>query len=329
MSNYKLELDRWMARYPLQEESYGGFYANSITAPEQLCHNEQLRRELQGQFNWGRSVPVDVFVMAEGEPIDRHVTKIGGLPYRPSKSAWPTGKDGTEAFEEAPSGDFPPQMADEPMIFIGQLNFLDSKDITGELPGDVLLLFASWDFSRMFLEWQPLGITELASASDVPRTPYSVIPCYGYIFRTMSYPEAAKTGGGDPTCRGIKVDDWDPLLQYQATQIGRAPYYVQEIDAGERYRPLCTINSVVPGDTEFHPPEHRARHSKVEEAAAPPPDTSFDMEWISTDDPRVHNYHPMHHPITCHRDFLMIADNGCIYVFVDDNGKLIWVDAYY
>ena len=80
--------------------------------------------------------------MAEGEPTDRHVTKIGGLPYRPAKMPWPTGQDGT------------------PMSFLAQINFANSKDLVGELPGDVLLVFtpdSDGFIESLSFEWQPLA----------------------------------------------------------------------------------------------------------------------------------------------------------------------------
>src|SRR5690349_21146457 len=65
--NYRLNLDDWLARFPL-EESHGSYSAEIITSPWHLSQNEHLRRELRGSFEWGRAVPMDVFVMAEGEP---------------------------------------------------------------------------------------------------------------------------------------------------------------------------------------------------------------------------------------------------------------------
>jgi len=37
---------------------------------------------------------VDIFVMAEGEPDNRWITKIGGVPYRPAAASWPQSCNG-------------------------------------------------------------------------------------------------------------------------------------------------------------------------------------------------------------------------------------------
>ena len=121
--NYKFRIEDWLLRFPLGEnaERYSG---ENVTSPCDVCNNELLRREMQDQYRWGPAVPVDIFVMAEGEPEKRNVTKIGALPYRPANASWPTGSNG------------------QPMLFVAQFNFADSKDLTGELPGDILLVFA-------------------------------------------------------------------------------------------------------------------------------------------------------------------------------------------
>lgn len=80
--NYCFVLDDWLPRFPLTERN-GHFQAQIVTSPWDLCQNEHLRRELHDAYAWGPAVPVDIFIMADGEPPDRHVTKIGGLPYRP------------------------------------------------------------------------------------------------------------------------------------------------------------------------------------------------------------------------------------------------------
>ena len=86
--NYLFDIDEWLPRLPLEAE-YGRFAGDIITNPWHLCNNERLRWEMHDQIDWGPAVPMDVFVMAEVEPPDRHITKIGGLPYQTATKPWP------------------------------------------------------------------------------------------------------------------------------------------------------------------------------------------------------------------------------------------------
>ena len=86
--NYEFDLDSWMDKLPLHAE-HGRYSGKVITSPPQLCNTEWLRRNMDDQYEWGDSVPADVFAMADGEPENRYATKIGGLPYRPASEPWP------------------------------------------------------------------------------------------------------------------------------------------------------------------------------------------------------------------------------------------------
>src|SRR5581483_1820115 len=92
MSNC-FDLEEWLPHFSLDpnEERYRG---RIINGPCDICNNELLRRALRDQYDWGAAVPVDVFVMAEGEPEHRDVTKIGGLPYRSAGQNWPVSDEG-------------------------------------------------------------------------------------------------------------------------------------------------------------------------------------------------------------------------------------------
>lgn len=314
--NYRFNLDDWLPRFPLAERS-GHYRAEIITSPWHLCQNENLRRGMQDQYDWGPAVPMDVFVMAEGEPPDRHVTKIGGLPYWPADVDWPTRPDGT------------------PLMFLGQINFCDSKDLTGDLPGDILLIFADRVYTPevLGLEWQNLGLSRLIQAGDVPAPPSAydpqvdflqrelikkckemasgnpelfkglpdslpppsnvIAPCYGHICRTVSFPHAKRRdpSADYPMCRGKEVWSEHCLPQYQATQIGSAPFFIQlsdpEVISG---RVLCTLNSV---------------------------DPAYDVPfpWINCDAPIPLADYPTD-------KYLGIGDAGCIYVYTDAAGQL-------
>lgn len=285
--NYRFNIDEWLPRLPLEPE-HGRFSGEIITSPYHICNNEQLRQEAHDQFDWGAAVPVDVLIMAVGEPRDRHVTKIGGLPYRPAKTPWPVGKDGV------------------PMSFLAQINFADSRDITGDLPGDVLLVFtpdSDGYVEILHFEWQPLGLDGLILASGLPAQAWRHDPCYGHILRTTSYPEARRrpetASKKYPTCRGLAIWSHYHLLQYQATQIGPAPFYIQAGDSDLAGRVLCAISSVQP-----------PRHQPYPWINRPKPLMPKDV-WRYDD------------------NYLMLGDMGCIYISIDEAGELHFTNSCY
>jgi hypothetical protein len=284
--NYKFDINEWMPRFPLQPR-YGHFDGEIITSPCDVCNNEQLRQGVKEEFDWGEPVPVDIFVMAEGEPKDRHVTKLGGLPFRPHGVPWPT----------ASSGD--------PMLFLAQFNFASSRDLYPDLPGDLLLVFADGGefVESIQFEWQPLGTPDLISAEEIPSHPDAFDPCYGHVLRTVSYPAAKpkRDYGFEmyPKYGEFNVWSWYHLLQYQATQIGRAPFFIQEGDSGLPGQVLCTISSVQPDQ---HKPYPWVNHP---EPLMPEDEFRYDF------------------------NYLMMGDVGCIYISIDDAGRLHWCESCY
>ena len=92
-----------------------------ITSPYHIAVVEQLRGELLRDLPAPDSLPVDVFISAQGEPANRATTKMGGLPYWPAREDWPVNE------------------YDSFLTFVGQLCFSDSQDILPPLPGDILL----------------------------------------------------------------------------------------------------------------------------------------------------------------------------------------------
>jgi len=160
-----------------------------ISGPYDIAVLEQLRAEAFASEPGIARVPTDVFVWNRGEPENRAVTKIGGLPYRDAGKPWPM----------APSG--------VPMNFVAQVCFADSKDIVPSLPGDILLIFAegkewspgNYDFlwgdfdqrdSAVHLEWVALGGAPLMTANEVPGTGWHILSAYAAIHRTWDYPDA-------------------------------------------------------------------------------------------------------------------------------------------
>jgi hypothetical protein len=285
---YEFNIDEWLPRFPLPNPpQYGYYQAAGIASPGNLCINEQLRDCLSDQYDWGPAEPVDIFVMAEGEPSERHVTKIGGVPYRPAGLAWPTGLDGKNA------------------VFLAQFCFADSHDIVGDLPGKVLLVFGllppeGYQYcEEVLFEWYPLELKELIRPSDVPSQPWKFEPCFGYRYRGKSFPRGKRIGDVNeyPRCNGFKVCSRRLLLQYEATQIGRAPFFIQQEAQNLPGRPLCTIGC---------------------------PQPAADVPYPFVNDPTPIPL--MSYP---HDKWLMMGDTGCLYISIDDDGALHWCEECY
>jgi hypothetical protein len=289
MNSYRFNLDEWLPRIPLESTAFGEdafiYSGEIITSPYHLCQNEHLRNALRDQLVWGESVDMDVFVMAKGEPQERHVTKVSGLPYWPSAKPWPTGPKG------------------KPLFFVAQFCFADSQDLTGQLPGDILLIFSRDKyFKSLKFEWLPLGLNDLIQPAAVPTPPSSGTPCYGLICRTKNYPSAEPkpevAGAEFLKVGGLDVHGHFRVTEYQATQIGGRPFYIQ----GNPNLPgshLCTLSSVQP--------DMHGRYPWVnqEEPRCPPNKFDFDDGGLKID------------------------DMGCIYFSIDDKKRLHYTAQSY
>lgn len=280
--NYEFNLNSWLQRFPL-EEKYGRYDAGVITSPVDICNIEWLRRGMVDQYKWGRPVPVDVFVMSMGEPENRFATKIGGLPYRPSSLPWPRAASG------------------KPLALIAQFNFTNSFDIVGNLPGDLLLVFgdnSEGEFDPLHMEWQRLGVSDLIGPGEVPSDCLYIAPCFGNRCRMMSFPDAECLADSRyPQCGGKDVSSDYFIPQLYATQIGRAPFFIHEVDDSHPGDPLCTIASVCP---DMHRPYPWVN---VPEPICP------EGAWLDREGE------------------LMIGDTGCIYIFIAKDGTLHTIES--
>jgi uncharacterized protein DUF1963 len=164
-----------------------------VVGPAAVAVNEQLRAEaIAAGARPNRPIPTDVVVWSTGEPTHRAVTKTGGLPYRPANAAWPADGRG------------------EPLRFIGQLCFADSRDILPKLPADVLLVFGDEDAllaepERLFFEWR--GLTDAPLVSEVPAVDDVLVPFHGSLHRTS---------------------DWEDAI-FEGTKIGGRPRFIQDV----------------------------------------------------------------------------------------------------
>jgi hypothetical protein len=172
------DLKEWTRRLVPPRDFYGRCCGFSITGPCDIVRLEDLRQQVARHRAPGRTVPTDVFIMGRGPGERRDMTKVGGVPYRPTRKTWPEGEGG------------------RPMTFLAQYCFAGSRDIVGDLPGDVLLVFAE-DYSFcvdgpqdfLHFEWYPLGIEKLISRRSIPKRdePWEFVECYGLRHRTVDY----------------------------------------------------------------------------------------------------------------------------------------------
>jgi hypothetical protein len=285
MAFLQFDINEWTSKFALpQTLSHRSkrpyISAGPITSPSHVCVNEQLRAAIHKYFDWGRPSAADVFIMAEGEPEVPYVTKVAGVPYRPSNAPWPTDSTGS------------------PLTFVGQLCFCDSMDIAGPLPGDVLLMFCEEMeiLDGVHFEWWPLGIGELIASNDVPVQRYRIAPCHGYVYRTANYPEAEPIESWDVSddipMPGYVARHCGWLPKYQATQITRSPFLMQfEEDAqairGQVIGVFNTVGPVMDG------PYPWVNHAEP----------LFSLTSKGSDD-----------------QFLIFGDGGCVYVSLDESG---------
>lgn len=300
MVHERFDLERWIAEFPLERlrreardfivrrrQELPDEYPNEaaferhvelmmpkadiITSPVTAAVIEQLRREVWGNNTSADAVATDIFVMARGEPPRRDLTKVGGLPYWPAARPWPMGRDG------------------EPMVYLAQFCFTDSRDLVGDIPGDVLVVFdkgrayGELNADDLHCEW--VRQTGDALVNTAPRSAESPWACYGVIHRTFDVP--------------VPEDFWRKrsmtlLKALQATKIGGLPPWVQPPDeVPGRY--LATLGSVNPAPGKF--------------------------PFINVPEPEGHSYFE--------RRDLMWGDVGNAYLFLQSDGAVIGtIDCY-
>tara|TARA_R110000782_G_scaffold124058_7_gene215575 strand:+ start:1491 stop:2486 length:996 start_codon:yes stop_codon:yes gene_type:complete len=190
-------------------------FANSITSPTALAKRERNIAEMPRHLIPAESVPTDVFVFGLGEPEHPAATKIGGLPYLPLDTPWPT-------------------FGHKPMTFIGQICFLDSLDILpNPPPGDVLLIFIpdEDELAKSDLEedaatrliWARLKDQPLLTADAVPEQHNPPTPCFGVRHRMPEYkgshlywPTESTRIAGSPAWIQGSYDEFPPPMRFLA-----------------------------------------------------------------------------------------------------------------
>lgn len=123
------------------------------------------------------------------------LTRLGGEPWREANKAWPTDERGI------------------PLTFLGQMCFVDSRDIHPfKLPGDVLLFFGQasrggeWidaNSESIAIEWSSLTLKEPCSIVDCPWSAQLPFEFDGVLHRTVQYVDDDQV---DAVCRKVGIE---------------------------------------------------------------------------------------------------------------------------
>ncbi len=270
---FETQLDHWVDTYPDGYE----YSCISLVGPYDFVSAERGRQKLQVASHSSGSVATDAFIWALGEPELRHVTKVGGLPYRPDGMPWPKLSE-----------------TGAPMTFLAQICFAGSRDLVGELPGDVLLVFAEgeWFGSRDALrfEWHRLGISRPMSVSDLPEPSWEFVTCYGYRCRLTDYVAQEET---------LEANSYDfaKALALPCTKIGGRPHFLRQRDESgysggfshPKGRFIAQIAAIFPAYDSPHP-------------------------WMNQPQPDKGG----------HETQLALVDGALIHIYLDEQGCIEW-----
>jgi hypothetical protein len=186
-----------------------------IDGPRRLVHMEARRAAVLAKLaKRPEGTPADLFLWGYGfgEPAKPYLTRVGGLPWRDARKPWPKGEN------------------DRPLTFIGQLCFLDSKDIiAAPLPGDVLLVFSEfsegylwWGEKNLIIEWSPIQLDHPTKDEHVPKCCRMPFKLYGAIHRIMQYPDERDAFGErsvhDAVWQGTIIGPEAFLPQFSGTE---------------------------------------------------------------------------------------------------------------
>jgi hypothetical protein len=276
----------------LREELCG----EQITSPYDLYSVERLR-DKHG-LRQGMSFATDVFVFGKGAAPDRHLTKVSGLPYWPQAKAWPTTDDGS------------------PCQFLAQFCFLDSRDLVGELPGDLLLMFVPpgdedwlWELERVRFEWLSRDTQPLLEHLPKGVQPYCQSEWYGVLHRTQDYPGAAAQA------RKLEVDQPYNLPVLNGTKIGGIPHAIQA-EAKYGVNPVTGLPVLLP-DKGGEPQSRRFLCQLTSIQAAP------DVPYPWTNQRKKLTLEFDESGIYGDNNQCVFGDMGSIYVFMEPSGECV------
>jgi hypothetical protein len=273
-----------------------------ITSPYDLYSVERLRDE--HGLRKGMAFATDVFVFGMGAPKDRRITKISGLPYWPKARTWPKADGGS------------------PYQFLAQFCFVDSRDLVGKLPGDILLLFVPqgdeewlWELDRVRFEWLSLDTSALIDALPTGVQPFCQSEWYGVLHRTHDYPGAAEQA------RKLKVDQPYNLPVLNGSKIGGIPHAIQT-KAKYGVDPTTGLPVLLPDRKGKSPAQcFLCQLSSIQ--AAP------DVVYPWTNQKRKLTLEFDETGIYGDGNQCMFGDMGSIYIFIDSSGRCMATSECY
>lgn len=225
-----IDLEKLRAHYPgLSDDVW------NIGSASDLLGWENMRRKFG--IAAPDAVPCDVFVWGIGEPPDRRLTRVGGVPWLPKSTAWPT-------------------FGDIAATFLCQFDFRDSKDLRGQLageplPGDLLLVFVANEYSALSGDeeelrfvWVSADENEIYTQDDVPERArsFEFVTAWGARFRSTDVPSQWEKAHEIPDDAGSGRLWCLPVLW--ATKIGGVPYDSQENHHKAPPNYLCQLVSI-------------------------------------------------------------------------------------
>jgi hypothetical protein len=192
MSNPKLDVGQILGCFPGQIERKPGFPGFNLFTPFDVALRENQLRAVQSELDLGARIPAHYLLYAQGNPNTREQSRIGGLPYRPRSLPWPADAKG------------------RPKEFVCQIDFSDSRPLLPELPGEIMLLFASEEGlgdEPFTLEWYSPGLADLMSVRDFPRFDFTFPmlqheSVFCHLYETYDFPEARTR------IRGTRFESW-------------------------------------------------------------------------------------------------------------------------
>ena len=190
------------------------------------------------------AVPCDLFVWGTGEPSDRRLTRVGGVPWLPKSTPWPT-------------------IRNTVTTFLCQFDFRDSKDLHGQLageslPGDLLLVFVADEYSaltaaeeEMQFVWVSAQETDVYTRDDVPKAtqPFDFVTGWGARYRGEDIPAQWDKAYDIPDDAGSGKLWCLPVLW--GTKIGGVPYHSQENQHEVPPNYLCQLVSIQASNTSW------------------------------------------------------------------------------
>ncbi len=266
------------------------FIDDLITSPYDLHVVESLRD--QRQLRTGQDVPADIFVFCKGEPEKPDCTKVGGMPYWIEDRKWPVDK------------------SRKSLRFLAQFNFVDSKDLFDELPGDVLLMFVGAgkhpDFGQIHFEWLPAGKTPVPT-TEAKRLLFPTSVFHGAIYRSADYPESKATVLASGAFNSEK------LFLLNGTKIGGRPHFIQSDHDLKARAAKVRKNPFNPKETMIEParPSRKGYLCQLGSIQAHP---EVAYPWANQREPLSLNeiYHD--------DNTIVFDDMGSIFVYRSENG---------